>query len=182
MLVITLVVGIVLIVCTALSSIPHKGARRIVLLLPVITGLLLTTLVHAADAEINQDGEEADQHQILILLEVAGVGLTIVGICGLLSKIRVASLWMPNDTPFESYKPFKPAYTSTFPISPIVTPPIFEHSSMTLSEAARYLRISEHDVRMLIDEGSILATQRGASYLITRRALDDFAYHEQFRL
>ncbi len=181
MLLLVLAGGMALLVCSTLSNTRLKRVRKASLLMPLIAGLLLTTLVHAAEVEALPQQDDS-QHQMLMSLEIAGVGLIIFGVCSLLCKVRLTSLWLPNDAPFESYKPFKPlkpAYTS-FPVSPIVTPPIFEHSAMTLTEAARYLRISEHDVRMLIDEGSIIATARGNTYTITRRALDDFAYGEKF--
>jgi excisionase family DNA binding protein len=177
--------GIVLIVLNSLINsrgIQFKRARQAAFLLLLIYGLLMTTLVYAAEVESRAAEKRSTPHTVPAMLEITGIGLMVVGVCGMLSKVRARALWLPQDVPFENYQPYKPAYTSTFPISPIVTPPIYEHSAMTLAEAARYLRISEHDVWQLIDVGSIIAMRRNGTYLITRRALNDFARSEQLGL
>jgi excisionase family DNA binding protein len=183
---IVLVAGgaILLVLCsrTYKRGIQFKRTSRAALIALLFSGLLLTTLVYAADVEARASTKHANARGMLAMLQIAGIGFMVVGTCGLLSKLRPHELWMPQDPPFESYQPYKPAYTPTFPISPIVTPPIYEHSTLTLVEAARYLRISEHDVLQLIDEGSIIAVRRGSTYLVTRRALNDFARAEQLGL
>ena len=45
---------------------------------------------------------------------------------------------------------------------------------MTLSEAAAYLKVSEDDVRSLIDAGDVKAKKIGSSFRIAKKALDDF--------
>jgi excisionase family DNA binding protein len=50
---------------------------------------------------------------------------------------------------------------------------------MTVSEAARYLKISDHDVLQLIDEGSIRANKdRHGYFTVTKQALDEFSNKE----
>jgi excisionase family DNA binding protein len=45
---------------------------------------------------------------------------------------------------------------------------------MTPAEAAAYLKISEADVMAMITGGQVKAKQMGASYRISKKALDDF--------
>jgi excisionase family DNA binding protein len=179
---IMLVGGILFLVYSNLPTTRLKCVRRIIVLLPLLLGLLLTTLVHAASADASSGEQTYEQQQFFNVLQIGGISLIVLGVYAALHRLRYSSMWLPNDAPFEAYKPFKPAYTSTFPSNPIPPPPLFESSALSLSEAARYLRVSEHDVRMLIDEGSIIAMKRGATYLVTRRALDDFAHSEKFGL
>jgi excisionase family DNA binding protein len=171
--------GTLLLVLSAFSSPRSKRLRKTVILTPLLAGLLITTFVQAADVRRDQSDE---QHQLLTALQIMGVGLVVLGCCSLLSKMRFETLWLPNDAPFDTYKPFKPAYPSKFATAPILKPTHFQRNSITLADAARYLRISEHDVLQLIDEGSIIAFKRGNVYQITRRALDDFARQEKFGL
>jgi excisionase family DNA binding protein len=147
-----------------------------------LLGLVLTTLVHAASVDASSGDQPFEQQQIFSVLQIMGISLIVFGMYATLTRVRHSSIWLPHDAPFEAYKPFKPAYTtSRFATNPFPPPP-FEHNALTLNQAAHYLRISEHDVWQLIDEGSIIAMKRGSSYLITRRALDDFAYSEKFGL
>jgi excisionase family DNA binding protein len=45
---------------------------------------------------------------------------------------------------------------------------------MTLAEAASYLKVSEADIRSLIDSGQVKAKQIGTEFRISKKALDDF--------
>ena len=45
---------------------------------------------------------------------------------------------------------------------------------MTLAEAAAYLKVSEADVKSLIDEGQVKGKKIGAELRISKKALDDF--------
>jgi excisionase family DNA binding protein len=175
-------VGMLLFICSSLSNTRLKRVRRIAILLPLLLGLVLTTLVHAASVDAGVGEQPFEQQQVFSVLQIMGISLIVFGMYATLTRVRHSSIWLPSDAPFEAYKPFKPAYTaSRFATNPIPPPP-FEHNALSLSEAARYLRVSEHDVRMLIDEGSIIAMKRGSIYLVTRRALDDFAHSETFGL
>lgn len=62
------------------------------------------------------------------------------------------------------------AQAAAFPAGPVG--PVSQ--VMTPAEAARYLRVSETDVRALIDEGRLAAAKIGGDYRIARRAVDDF--------
>jgi excisionase family DNA binding protein len=170
-----------LLVYGSLSTTRLKRVRRLIVLAPLLLGLTLTTLVRAANVDANSSDQAYEFQQVFDVLDITGVALIVIGVCAVLSKVRYWTLLLPTDAPFEAYKPFKPAYPSKFATNPI-PPPLFEPNMLSIGEAARYLRISEHDVWQLIDEGSIIAVKRGMSYVITRRALDDFAHAEKFGL
>jgi excisionase family DNA binding protein len=59
-------------------------------------------------------------------------------------------------------------------------PPVEEEFPrfMDVAQAARYLKISEHDILNLIDEGSIAAQRDGDGFTISRAALDEFERKE----
>ncbi len=178
---IVLIGGTLLLALSNHSTPRSKRFYKTALLTPLLVGLLLTTFVYAATADARGNEPTEEQQHLWSMLQITGVCLIVIGTCSLVIKIRETGFWLPKDTPFENYKPFKPAYISTFPAAPI-TAPTFEPQTMTLADAARYLRVSEHDVWQLADEGSIVAIRRGSTYVVTRRALDDFAQREQFGL
>lgn len=174
--------GMLLLVYGSLSTTRLKRVRRLIVLAPLLLGLTLTTLVRAANVDASSSDQAYEFQQVFDVLHITGVALIVIGVCAVLAKVRYWTLLLPTDAPFEAYKPFKPAYTSKFATNPIPPPPLFEPNMLSIGEAARYLRISEYDVLQLVDEGSIIAVKRGMSYVITRRALDDFAHSEKFGL
>lgn len=52
---------------------------------------------------------------------------------------------------------------------------------MTPAEAADYLRVSENDVRALIDDGKLPAARIGGDFRIARRAIDDYLTSERYQ-
>lgn len=182
MFLIVLVGGMLFLVYSSLSTTRLKRVRRMALLMPLWLGMLLTTFVYAANVDASSGERPYAYQEVFEILKITGVALIGIGVCVALTKVRYSSIWLPTDTPFEGYKPFKPAYPSKFATNPIPPPPLFEPNMMSIGEAARYLRVSEYDVLQLVDEGSIIAMRRGNSYVITRRALDDFAHAEKFGL
>ncbi len=58
------------------------------------------------------------------------------------------------------------------PLTP-TPPPVVFGSVLTVSEAARYLKVSETEILQLIDEGRIAAARIGGDYRIARVVLDE---------
>lgn len=67
-----------------------------------------------------------------------------------------------------------PAMPPFFSRTPAPPAPQNAPAIMTVTEAAAYLRVSEQDVRDLIDAGKLPAARVGGEYRIARRAVDDY--------
>lgn len=155
---IAFIVGLILVIKGQfrLSSrtVPKETGRilGVVLMLPMVAGFIaIFALGFDFDTETLDFNDPALLNATLVELGALVVALIIFA-------YTVYSL---PQTP----EPTRGASANTPQASPDV---------MTVAEAANYLRVSEDDVRRLIDEGKLPAARIGGSYRIAKIAIQDF--------
>jgi excisionase family DNA binding protein len=134
------------------------------LMSPLLISVLLSAMIGAS----GNDSHYKTVQVIELITVVAAVGAAVM----LLVDMRLSDFWRPRDFPlipeqaFDDYYYVPPHFLEPYPV-------------LTISEAARYLGISDYDVWQVIDEGSIAATKIGSTFMVTRQALSDFERAEK---
>lgn len=154
--------------------VPKRKGRLagLVLMLPAMLSFCFGAAISVN--ELNRIGIEnfaelTREEQMTLVQNAAiayGSALSLIGIIVLGLSVAVA-LYLILSSPIGAPVPQMQPMAYSGPAGSIA-------QVMTPEEAARYLRVSESDVRALIDEGRLAAAKIGGDYRIARRALDDF--------
>lgn len=145
------------------SRVRSAGA---VLMIPFLVSLVMNLLVVAGSAGRDTSWIAA-QYGLIGIVELVLMLIAVTTAYVLVTGVPLPA-WLR-----EFRLPAFPARETPSPATPFP-------AVLTLAEAARYLRISEHDVYQLIDEGSIPASRdAGGTFRIARSALDDFRSSER---
>ncbi|MGQ9888541.1 MAG: helix-turn-helix domain-containing protein [Aggregatilineales bacterium] len=141
------------------ASGPNVRLAGAVLMAPLAFGALAAPLfVMISGGRITAD----------LLLVASCVELLVV-----LGALSVASQ-LVRQARSESEDADAPAAPLFFGRAPSPPAPQNAPAIMTVAEAAAYLRVSEQDVRDLIEAGKLPAARVGGEYRIARRAVDDY--------